>query len=133
MTSYKKFTIKLKRKWKQICQLSNNTLKPTAIQQKTISIVRLTLKKDNAELMMMPTSGKRIINLEEGQLYIVLSTNIIEITNHTFHYHIELNYELYSKILKEFDQKLDKRIQDQEQTRLGQLEVGLDSLIKLIT
>lgn len=100
--------------------------------QLSASIFRKALREKDAELILMPVANKRIIKLEKQGLYIVLQHSLLEITNHKYSYHIEINYELYNKLSKMFDQKLDIDLRKEEEVINNQLHGGLRKVFDLL-
>lgn len=115
--------------------LQNKKLEgPDTILYKTaFSVFRLALKDPSSILLSSRIDEKRIIKLESKGIYIVLNRYTIEITNHSFSYHLELGPEMMSKMLKMFDNKLQIMLEEEEaqfkdQRSLGLLNV-LDSMV----
>ena len=131
MTYFRKSTIRLIRNWRKFWVTEK--FKTQKFHYKAVSIFRLALRDSSSKLNYMPIQEKRLISLDHEGLFIILEKNIIEITNHKFNYRLELSSSLYNKIIKEFDLNMDKRVQGEEKIRLGQLEMGLDALIKVMT
>jgi hypothetical protein len=80
----------------------------------------------------MPVANKRIIKLEKKGLYIKLEKYSISITNHKYNYITEIPYELYEKLVKMFDTKMDNDYEQEEQQMISQLEVGIENVLKSI-
>lgn len=96
------------------------------------SIFRKALREKENDLILMPVTNKRIIKLEKKGLYIVLQHSILEITNHKYSYHIEINFETYSKLSKMFDNKLDSELKNQEEAINQQLHLGLRNVFEVL-
>jgi formate dehydrogenase maturation protein FdhE len=122
---------KIKKKWKSIND-SPNTFPITKVHQVAASIFRIALKDLNSELILMPVANKRIIKLEKKGLYIKLEKYSLSITNHKYNYITEIPYELYEKLTKMFDTKMDNAHEQEEQQMINQLEVGIENVLKSI-
>jgi len=122
---------KIKKKWKSIND-SPNTFPITKVHQVAASIFRIALKDPNSELILMPVANKRIIKLEKKGLYIKLEKYSLSITNHKYNYITEIPYELYEKLTKMFDTKMDNAHEQEEQQMINQLEVGIENVLKSI-
>ena len=131
MSILRNIKFKLKKKWKTIND-SPNTFPVTKVHQTAASIFRIALKDVNSELILMPVANKRIIKLEKKGLYIKLEKYSISITNHKYNYITEIPYELYEKLTKMFDTKMDNDYEQEEQQMISQLEVGIENVLKSI-
>lgn len=96
------------------------------------SIFRQALRDNNVELILMPVVNKRIIKLEEKGLYIVLQHSLLEITNHKYSYHLEINFELFTRLSQLFDRKLEINFKEEEEAINKQLSGGLYKVLQLI-
>lgn len=131
MSILRNIKFKIKKKWKSIND-SPNTFPVTKVHQTSASIFRIALKDVNSELILMPVANKRIIKLEKKGLYIKLEKYSISITNHKYNYITEIPYELYEKLAKMFDTKMDNDYEQEEQQMISQLEVGIENVLKSI-
>jgi hypothetical protein len=131
MNILRNIKFKIKKKWKAIND-SPNTFPVTKVHQTAASIFRIALKDVNSELILMPVANKRIIKLEKKGLYIKLEKYSISITNHKYNYITEIPYELYEKLVKMFDTKMDNDYEQEEQQMISQLEVGIENVLKSI-
>ena len=131
MSILRNIKFKIKKKWKTIND-SPNTFPVTKVHQTAASIFRIALKDVNSELILMPVANKRIIKLEKKGLYIKLEKYSISITNHKYNYITEIPYELYEKLVKMFDTKMDNDYEQEEQQMISQLEVGSENVLKSI-
>jgi hypothetical protein len=129
MSILRNIKFKIKKKWKTIND-SPNTFPITKVHQTSASIFRIALKDVNSELILMPVANKRIIKLEKKGLYIKLEKYSISITNHKYNYITEIPYELYEKLVKMFDTKMDTDYEQEEQQMISQLEVGIENVLK---
>jgi hypothetical protein len=131
MSFLRNIKFKIKKKWKTIND-SPNTFPITKVHQVAASIFRIALKDPNSELILMPVANKRIIKLEKKGLYIKLEKYSLSVTNHKYNYITEIPYELYEKLTKMFDTKIDNDYEQEEQQMINQLEVGIENVLKSI-
>jgi len=131
MSILRNIKFKIKKKWKSIND-SPNTFPITKVHQVAASIFRIALKDPNSELILMPVANKRIIKLEKKGLYIKLEKYSLSVTNHRYNYITEIPYELYEKLTKMFDTKMDNDYEQEEQQMISQLEVGIENVLKSI-
>lgn len=122
---------RIKKKWKSLND-SPNVYPTTKTHNTAASIYRIALKDPNAELILMPVACKRIIKIEKKGLYIKLEKFSISITNHKYNYVVEIPFDLYTKLYKMFDDKMDSNHYTEEQQMISQLEVGIDNVLKSI-
>jgi hypothetical protein len=80
----------------------------------------------------MPIADKRIIKLEKQSLYIKLERFNISITNHKYNYMVEIHYNLYEKLVKMFDTKIDNNYSQEEKQLINQLENGIENVLKTL-
>jgi hypothetical protein len=96
------------------------------------SIFRIAVKDPSSKLLYSPIESKRIIKLEDKGMFIVLSSYVIEITNHNFSYHLELGHEVMSKLNKMFDAKLKELVDGEEAQFKDQRSVGLLAVLDIL-
>ena len=96
------------------------------------SIFRIAVKDPSSKLLYSPVERKRIIKLEDKGMFIVLSSYVIEITNHNFSYHLELGHEVMAKLHKMFDAKLKELVDNEEAQFKDQRSVGLLSVLDIL-
>jgi hypothetical protein len=123
--------VKITKKWRSMND-SPNVYPITNVHQSAASIFRISLRDPNSELILMPVACKRIIKMEKKGLYIKLERFSISVTNHKYNYVVEIPFDLYTKLYKMFDDKMDSNYYLEEQQMISQLEVGIDSVLKSI-
>jgi len=133
MTSFiRRMQIRLARRIRKTLNASDTT-QHNETSRLAGSIFRLSLRDKNAELLLMPVKDKRIIKIEKRGMYIVLEKSLLEITNHQYSYHLEISFELYTKLNKAFDKKLDELSSEQEKAIVSQMSDGLRKVLNTIT
>jgi hypothetical protein len=132
MTSFKRrIQIHLARCIRKI--YNNENLYPNDTIRTSASIFRLVLRDKDAEFILMPVKDKRILKIDKKGMYITLQKTILEITNHQFSYHIEIGFNLYTKLSKSFDKKLDDLSSEHEKQITTQMSEGLRKVLNTIT
>ena len=126
---FRKVKVKIRKSWKSLND-SPNVFPITKVHQVASSIFRISLKDSSAELILMPVTNVRIIKLERKGLYIKLERYSMSITNHKYNYITEVPYDVYEKLIKMFDRKLEDSHEAEEQQMISQLEVGIENVLK---
>lgn len=120
---------KLTRLWRSFSDINENS--STDVQLTAASIFRRALRDRGVELIIMPIVNKRVIKVERKGLYIVLEHTLLEITNHKYSYHLDINYDMYLKLSKLFDAKLESINSVEEEIINQQLHGGLKKVLEL--
>lgn len=126
----RRLKVRFTRFWKNIH--ADRSFPTDTTHQLASSIFRKALREKDVELILMPVTNKRIVKLEKKGLYIVLQHSLLEITNHKYSYHIEINYETYGKLQKLFDQRLDIDLRAEEEAINEQLHGGLKKVFDIL-
>lgn len=131
MTSFKrKIKVRLTRRLRKFFKREEQQNETNRLAS---SIYRLSLRDKDAELLLMPVKDKRIIKIEKRGMFLILEKSLLEITNHQYSYHIEVSYDLYNKLSKAFDRKLDDLSSEHEKQILSQMSEGLRRVLNSIT
>ena len=78
------------------------------IQQTSAYLIcKKLIEKEGTTLLMAPLSGKRYIKQEDGDLFIIISSNSIQIINHVYSYTIPMSGHTLVKTMDVFDNKLE--------------------------
>jgi len=110
-----------------------DTIQHNETSRLAASIFRLSIRDEDAELLLMPVKDKRIVKVEKRGMYLILEKTLLEITNHQYSYHLEISFELYTKLSKAFDRKLDELSSEQEKAIVSQMSEGLRKVLHTIT
>lgn len=127
----RRLKIKLTKLWRNLYYLEDN--KANDVHNTAASILRRALRDRSVELIIMPIANKRIVKVERKGLYIVLQHTLLEITNHKYSYHLEINYTMYLKLSRMFDQKLEYNYKIEEEAIHNQLNGGLKKVLELFS
>jgi hypothetical protein len=125
----RKLKIKFVRFWRNIH--ADKDYPSTDSHLTAASIFRRALRERGVELIIMPYTNKRIIKVDRKGLFIVLQHTILEITNHKYSYHLDINYDMYTKLIKLFDAKLQSINMVEEEIINQQLQGGLKKVLEL--
>jgi len=89
--------------------------KETDYYRETFGICHRLISNPDAVLLMSPISGKRYIKSDDGQIFIVIQKDTIDIVNHTYSYNIKVNgTNLYDRIVRIFDNEVESRREEME-------------------
>lgn len=70
-------------------------------------ICKRLIEKEGTTLLMAPLSGKRYIKQEDGDLFIIIGGDSIQIINHVYSYTIPMSGHTLIKTMDAFDNKLE--------------------------
>lgn len=97
-------------------------------------ICKKLVEKPDVVLLMSPISGKRYIKLDNEQIFVIISTNHVQIINHVYSYTIPMEGRMLNKILDVFDHKMEEMRNKMEdeitcniQRSLNQISKDLDN------
>lgn len=105
---------KIKRKLLKIKLATKRVLDPgsygTANHQQTTAylICKKLIDKGNSTLMMSPISEKRYIKQDDGNLFVIISYDNIQIINHVYSYNIPMHGRVFQKTLFIFNTKMEQ-------------------------
>lgn len=78
-------------------------------EKKSSAICRKLISHPNSQFLIAPLSHKRYIRNEPLGMFIVLSDNRINITNHVYNYDVNLTQIVGDKLNDMFDKKVDSQ------------------------
>lgn len=93
-------------------------------------ICKKIIENESTTLQIAPLSGKRYIRQEEGNLFIIVSKETIEIINHIYSYIIPMNSHVLRKINKMFDSKMEEIRNNMEKEIKNNIQKSLSQLLK---
>lgn len=109
---FKKRTVRFL-KYLKIIGLSPKPIELTMVQKKAVSIIRIIVNKQDAELSINPEVGTCIA--EYNQYMVKLLPSSIVIKNTVFDSYIEIDSRVGEKLIKLFYKKLGERITKKEE------------------
>ena len=77
-------------------------------------ICKRLIEKEGTTLLMAPLSGKRYIKQEDGDLFVIISGDNIQIINHVYSYIIPMTGRTLKKTVDAFDNKLESNRENLE-------------------
>lgn len=73
------------------------------------SICKRLIAQEESTLLVSPISGKRYIKSDDRQLYVIIEPSMMTIVNHSYSYNIQLDGPGFSRIVKIFDNEVERR------------------------
>lgn len=105
-----------------------------------MSICRGLITNPNSKFLLAPVSGKRYIKNPELELFVILNDKNISITNHIYHYDVNVEDFNWFRLINMYDAKVETIRQEYENEIMSQIEnsltkiqnkvKGIESLIK---
>ena len=90
-----------------------------------MSITRSLIVHSKSKFLLAPLSGKRYIKNEEKGLFIIIDRGTISITNHVYHYDVNLTERNWERLIKMYDGKVETIRQEYEDEIMSQIENSL--------
>jgi len=78
-------------------------------QLDAINVCKKLLRKPESVVLMSPISGKRYIKSEDGDIFVIIGENKIDIVNHQYSYNIPIGIKYSKKIKDFFDNEVENR------------------------
>lgn len=124
---YAKFIIWSQKKIKANQRTKNENVKIC------VSICRKLVKHESSKFVIAPISGKKYIKNKELGLFVILDGGKISITNHVYHYDVFLDYKEWESVVRMYDARTEKEIQDYEQEIKSQIECSLSTIFNKVS
>jgi len=102
---FKKTRLKIYLKFRGITRINMSTVDKNEV--KSSAICRRLISHPDSKFLIAPLSHKRYIKNDPLGMFIVLSDNRINITNHIYNYDVSLNSGTSDKLNKMFDNKVE--------------------------
>jgi hypothetical protein len=96
------------------------------------SICRRLIGKEESTLLVSPISGKRYIKSDDRQLYVIIEPAMVTIVNHAYSYNIPLDGPGYLRIVKSFDNEVERRRELMEAEIRSNVKHSLSQIYKNI-
>lgn len=90
-----------------------------------MSITRSLITHSESKFLLAPLSGKRYIKNEEKGLFIILDRNTISLTNHIYHYDVNVTERNWERLIKMYDGKVETIRQEYEDQIMSQIQHSL--------
>lgn len=128
---YKRLRVRIGR-W-----MRDNTLNPkrelTKNEMICVAICRKLINHPDSKFLIAPLSYKRYIKNQTLGLFVVLEDNQISITNHVYHYDVNLTFREFQKLSKQYDSKTEKIRQDYEDEIKSQIVHSLSTILEKVS
>ena len=106
--------------------------KVSETQKMCMSIARSLITHPESKFLTAPISGKRYIKNEELDLFCILDHGTISITNHVYHYDVNVNDRNWERLSKMYDGKVETIRQEYEDQIMSQISHSLENIIKKV-
>ncbi len=93
-----------------------------------MSITRSLIINPNSKFLLAPLSGKRYIKNEEKGLFIIIDRGTISLTNHVYHYDVNLTERNWERLIKMYDGKVETIRQEYEDQIMSQIQHALHNI-----
>jgi hypothetical protein len=128
---FKRLKFKLYIKFKN--SLKKNMSSIDENEKKSSAICRKLISHPNSQFLIAPLSHKRYIRNEPLGMFIVLSDNRINITNHVYNYDVNLTPIVGDKLNDMFDKKVDSQRLEFETEIKSQIRHSLTTILDKLT
>lgn len=91
-------------------------------------ICKRLIEREGTVLLMAPLSGKRYIKMDDGNLFVIISSDSIQIINHVYSYVIPMQPRMIYKILDAFDSKMESIRISMENEITGNIQNSLNQI-----
>ena len=93
-----------------------------------MSITRSLITNPDSKFLLAPLSGKRYIKNPEKGLFIILDRGTISLTNHVYHYDVNLTERNWERLIKMYDGKVETIRQEYEDQIMSQIKNSLHTI-----
>jgi hypothetical protein len=97
-------------------------------EKTSLSICRYLISHESSKFLIAPLSGKRYIKNEILGLFIILDDKLLSITNHLYHYEINVNNRDWDRITLMYDNKTERIRQQFEDEIMAQIQNSLSDI-----
>jgi hypothetical protein len=111
-------------KWNRTYKTDNDN-KVSETEKICMSITRSLIVHSESKFLLAPLSGKRYIKNEEKGLFIIIDRGTISLTNHVYHYDVNLTERNWERLIKMYDGKVETIRQEYEDEIMSQIENSL--------
>jgi hypothetical protein len=125
---FKRMRLKIYLKFKSISRTNMSSIDENEI--KSSAICRKLLSHPDSLFLIAPLSHKRYIKNDSLGVFIVLSNNRINITNHIYNYDVNLTQVISDKLNNMFDNKVDTLRLEFETEIKSQIKHSLTTILE---
>ena len=127
----KRLRIKLYSKIKRASTPGRNEY--TESEMKSAAICRRLINHSDSTFLIAPLSNKRYVRNESLGMFLILSDNRINITNHIYNYDISVPTPLSDKLQKMFDNKVEGSRLNFEKEMHSQIQHSLTTILEKLS
>jgi hypothetical protein len=91
------------------------------------------ISNPNSEFMIAPMSQKRYIKNDIFQIFVMMDSHRVEITNHVFNYNVKLSERDWQRLTYIFDTETEKRRMESENEVNSRITHSLDIVLERIS
>ena len=128
---FKRLRLKIYLKFKSISRTNMSSIDENEI--KSSAICRKLILHPDSTFLIAPLSQKRYIKNDTLGVFIVLSNNRINITNHVYNYDVNLNQTISDKLNGIFDKKVEVLRLEFETEIKSQIKHSLTTILGKLT
>jgi len=128
---FKRLWLRIYLKFKSISRTNMSSVDANEI--KSSAICRKLIAHPDSTFLIAPLSQKRYIKNDSLGVFIVLSNNRINITNHVYNYDVNLNQTISDKLNGIFDKKVEALRLEFETEIKSQIKHSLTTILGKLT
>ena len=128
---FKRLCLRIYLKFKSISRTNMSSVDANEI--KSSAICRKLIAHPDSTFLIAPLSQKRYIKNDSLGVFIVLSNNRINITNHVYNYDVNLNQTISDKLNGIFDKKVEVLRLEFETEIKSQIKHSLTTILGKLT
>jgi len=107
---------------------SAEKVKISETQKMCLSICRTLITHKDSKFLIAPISGKRYIKNTALSLFVIFDGHTVSMTNHVYHYEVEIDDRNWQRITHMFDDKVETIRREYENEIMSQIENSLHKL-----
>ena len=107
---------------------SAEKIKISETQKMCLSICRTLITHKDSKFLIAPISGKRYIKNTALSLFVIFDGHTVSMTNHVYHYEVEIDDRNWQRITHMFDDKVETIRREYENEIMSQIENSLHKL-----
>lgn len=107
---------------------SAEKVKISETQKVCLSICRSLITHPDTKFLIAPISGKRYLKNPSMGLFVIFDTHAISMTNHVYHYEVDIDDRNWQRITHMFDDKVETIRKEYEDEIMSRIENSLHKL-----
>jgi hypothetical protein len=109
-----------------------NTEEELANDSESVQICRKLIQAEDSVLLMAPLSEKRYLKNERLGIYIIIQGSVVQVINHIYSYTVVLSEKSKVKLVKYYDDAIEKRRQEFEKEITSNVKHSLKTILSEI-